>query len=240
MTRRATTAAFAAIVLTAAVLQLRGLGGAFLGDDFSHVNAVYRAAARGELWPWTLSLFARPLENASFAYRPLGFVSYALDWSLHGARAGGWRLTSILLLGANALLAGLLVSKWVGRSHARTASVAAAACAFCFPFAGEIAYWINGRFDLLAAFFSLLYLVTFTPGAPAAARRQVVRLLALAAALTSKESAFPLPLVAAGLVFATAWSDAAGPARLRTAARHTWREMAPTIALVVALSLIHI
>ena len=238
MTRHAATAAFAAIVLAALALQLRGLGGAFLGDDFSHVNAVYRAAARGELWPWTLSLFVRPLENASFAYRPLGFVSYALDWSLHGARAGGWRVSSILLLGVNALLAGLLVARWVGRPHARIAGVAAAACAYCFPFAGEIAYWINGRFDLLAALFSLLYLLTFTPGTPPTARRQTLRLLALVAALTSKESAFPLPVVAAALVFATAWSEAYGAARARDAARITWREMAPTVAVIIAYSLV--
>ena len=238
MTRAGAAAAFAAIVLAALVIQLRGSSGAFLGDDFSHVNAVYRAAARGELWPWTLSLFARPLENASFAYRPLGFVSYAVDWSLYGARAAGWRVTSIVLLGANALLAGLLVSKWADRPHARTAGIVASACAFCFPFAGEIAYWINGRFDLLAALFSLLYLLTFTPGAPASPRRHALRLLALAAALTSKESAFPLPLVAAGCVFATAWSEASGPARMRVAARTTWREMAPTLVLLVVYAIV--
>ena len=238
MTRHAATAAFAAIVLTALTLALRGLNGAFLGDDFSHVNAVYRAAARGELWPWTLSLFVQPLENASFAYRPLGFVSYALDWSLHGAHAGGWRVTSIVLLGVNALLAGLLVAKWVGRPRARMAGIAAAACAYCFPFAGEIAYWINGRFDLLAALFSLLYLLTFTPGVPATAGRHALRLLALVAALTSKESAFPLPVVAAALVFATAWSGEYGPRRTRDAARATLREMAPTVVLVAVYALV--
>ena len=238
MTRSAATAAFAAIVLAALLVQLRGLTGAFLGDDFSHVNAIYRAAARGELWPWTLSLFARPLENASFAYRPLGFVSYALDWSLYGARAGGWRMTSIALLGFNALLAGRLASKWADGPHARAASLAAAACAFCFPFAGEIAYWINGRFDLLAASFSLLYLLTFTPGAPTSARVHVLRVLALAAALTSKESAFPLPFVATGLVFATALHDAAGAARVRAATRVAWREMAPTLVVVLLYAIV--
>jgi len=231
---RVAVAAFAAIVCAALVLQLRGLGGAFLGDDFSHVNAVYRAAARGELWTWTLSLFGRPLENASFAYRPLGFVSYALDWTLHGAHAGGWRVTSIALLGANAVLAGLLVAKWVPRAHARPAGVAAAACAFCYPFAGEIAYWINGRFDLLAALFSLLYLLSFGPASPATPRRHVLRLCALLAALTSKESAFPLPFIGAAVAFAFAWSDAPGPGRARIAARTTWREIAPTVVALAA------
>lgn len=199
---RMACAACAVVAAIALALHVRGGGGSFLGDDFSHVNAVYRAAERGQLWSWTLSLFHRPLGNASYAYRPLGFVSYALDWSAFGASATGWRITSLALLVANAAIAVVIVRRWLPHTPLRlAASLMAGASVLCFPFVGEVSYWLNGRFDLLACLFSLLYLATLTPSRSGRAR-PAWGVACVAAALWSKESALLLPLAAMLIVFA--------------------------------------
>jgi hypothetical protein len=232
---------FALLVCAAAAalsiaLHLRGGGGAFLGDDFSHVNAIYRASQRGELWTWTLSLFHEPLGNASYAYRPLGFVSYALDWTLFGDRATAWRFTSLLVLVANGLVAGLLVREWLPQAASRSVAAAiAASCTLCFPFVGEVSYWLNGRFDLLACLFSLLFLATLPRSGPSSSARHALRLVCLAAGLASKESALLLPLAGTLIVLARTLDEGND---LRTSVRDGVRETAASwIVLLLYLGM---
>src|SRR5271167_3763920 len=144
----------AVAIFAAAVWMLaRGVGGAFLSDDFGHVHAIFNAAKDGELGAWTLQRFYEPLDNGNFAYRPVALATYVGDWILYGANATGWHITNLALYVADGLVAGWLVARWLGQRPAHPlVGGAFAACAFvAFPFAGEIAFWPVGRFDLLAA-----------------------------------------------------------------------------------------
>src|SRR4249920_3338160 len=89
-------AATLAVVLAA---HLRGIGGAFLSDDYAHLGWVHDASERGTLWSWTLSRFYLPLGSGNYAYRPLAFATYVLDWSAYGANATGWHVTNLILHG---------------------------------------------------------------------------------------------------------------------------------------------
>jgi hypothetical protein len=198
--------AFAVVATVGSALQLRGIGGAFLADDFSHLDVISRFADQSRLLSWTVARFYEPLGNGTFAYRPLAFATYALDWAAYRNDAAGWRITSFALFSVNAIAAGFLVARWLkGRSpHAVPAGIIGGCALFSFPFAGEISYWLAGRFDLLACLFTLLFLLALplyrrsTPG------QHLLRIAFLLGALLSKESAIPLPMMGTLLVFACA------------------------------------
>ena len=85
-------------------LHLRALGGDFLSDDFVHAAWIASAQANGELGHWLLRRFYLPLDSGNYAYRPVVFASYALDWVAHGGQAAGWHLTNLLVHLLNAVL----------------------------------------------------------------------------------------------------------------------------------------
>jgi hypothetical protein len=207
----------------------RGAPGAFLSDDFSHLAAIFNADDRGQLWAWTLARFYEPLGSGNFAYRPIAFVTYVGDWLLYGADATGWHLTNLALYAADALIAGWLVRRWVlsRAPHATVAGAVATCVLAAFPFAGEIAFWPVGRFDLLAALFSLLCLASLRAGGdtPATVLTQLWRVTCLLAALLSKESALPLPVMAAIVSFGLGGDGESSRGllvRARIALRATW------------------
>ena len=78
-----------------AIIHLRGIGGDFLSDDFVHAGWIAAASDKGELFKWLVQRLYLPLDSSNFAYRPVVFASYALDWiflvTTHGA---GTRATS--------------------------------------------------------------------------------------------------------------------------------------------------
>ena len=193
-------AAFATIVMLVVVaLHARGWPGGFLSDDFSHLDWIYQADRAHGLGRWVLERFWRPLESGNFAWRPLAFASFALDWRMFGTAAAGWHAESLVLHLANAALIGGLAWNWSpDEPGARAAAAALSSAIFAaFPFAGEVTFWLVGRFDLLAALFALLFLATFRRGGVAAGLlRQSFRVAFLIGALLAKESAMPLPFVA--------------------------------------------
>jgi hypothetical protein len=205
--------AFAAIAVIGMALQLRGIAGGFLGDDFSHLDVISRFADQSSLWSWTLARFYEPLGNGTFAYRPIAFATYALDWLAYRDNAAGWRITSLVLYSINALAAGTLVAQWLkGRSSHRAilGGVVGGCALFAYPFAGEISYWLAGRFDLLAVLFTLLFLLALPLYRRSSPAQHLLRMGFLLCALMSKESAVPLPLTASLLVFACAAADREG------------------------------
>ena len=181
--RRGLLLLLAAALAAVLVAHLRGIGGAFLSDDYAHLGWVHDASERGTLWSWTLSRFWLPLGSGNYAYRPLAFATYALDWIAYGANTTGWHVTNLILHGVNAALAFVVAARWLGARapNATAAGLVAAGVLAAFPFAGEVSFWPVGRFDLLACLFSLLYLSTLpfgarpvppwqTPAAPRVAR----------------------------------------------------------------------
>lgn len=220
----------ALLILVVLALHLRGLGGDFLSDDFSHLGVIARNDEQGRLGAWLVERFLHGLDNGNFAFRPIAFASYALDWRLFGADATGWHATNLALYFANALAGALLVGRWLrGRvERSLVGCLIAAAALVGFPFAGEISFWPVGRFDLLAALFSLLYLHSLPPAARASAANHGWRVLWLLCALLSKESAMPLPLVAS-LVCLCAQPES-GVRNAAARIRFALRETAPTWA----------
>lgn len=218
----------AATVAAVVVLHARGLSGGFLSDDYGLLDLMSRNDREGTLGAWLVARFFGPLGSGNFGYRPLGFVSYAIDWRLFGASPGGWHLTSLLLHLANVALVYRVTSAWIAPAQqSGTAGAFAAALFAAFPFAGEVTFWLAARFDLLAALFCLLYLATLTGGPrPAALPQQLSRIVLLLAALLGKESAMPLPVIAFLIVVALAKGEAAASWRARFT--FAMRDLAPT------------
>lgn len=236
----ATVAALALAAATALALHVAYLPGGFLSDDLAHAYLISGEDARGRLGAWVLARFVEPLGNQSFAYRPLAFASYALDWSLWRTYAPGWRATSVALYAAAAMAAYAVVRRWLAGHvpHPRVAALTGACLLLAYPFAGEVSYWLVGRFDLLAALFALLFLAALPLDRPSTATEHALRVLFLACALASRESAVPLPAVATMLVFSVAWVAAPPAARMAHALRATVRETAPAwLLLAVYLAL---
>jgi len=149
------------VIVAVAALNLRGLPGSWLGDDFSNFNIIALTDREGRLAEWLLGTFVRPLGNGNYTYRPILFLSHALEWRMWGAKAIGSHVANLALHIVNSLLVGLLANRWASRRPA-TAGIVAGAVFAAYPFAGEVTFWITGRADLLATLFGLLFLLTLT------------------------------------------------------------------------------
>jgi hypothetical protein len=188
----------AVAVATTVVLHVRGFAGAFLSDDFGYLHVIAHTDRELHLARWALARFIEPLGSGNFAYRPIAVLTWTIDWRVFGAWAAGWRMHSLALHLASAALVYWIVSRWIfGRMRLHGAAMVPAALFAAFPFAGEATFWAASRADVLAAFFSLLFLVTLDGGPRVAGiYRQAVRVALVCAALLSKESALPLAAVA--------------------------------------------
>jgi len=196
-----------AVIVAVLAMNLRGLPGSMLGDDFSHFNVIAQTDRQGQLAEWLLGNFVRPLGNGNFAYRPILFLSYALDWRLWGANPVWSHLTNLALHVVNSLLVGYLAHRWASR-RPTTAGIVAGAVFAAYPFAGEVTFWIAGRADLLAALFGVLFLLTLRgPPGRRLAVAQTLRIVLLFLALLSKESAIPLPLIGTVLLVTQRWAE---------------------------------
>ncbi|MEO5925795.1 MAG: hypothetical protein ABIR70_18395 [Bryobacteraceae bacterium] len=157
----------------------------FLSDDFILIKQA-RDFSMSTLGP----LFTTAGGDGFF--RPLGYLSFDLN-ALVSDDPRWWHLSALLLHAANAVLVAMLGAR-LGASR----SVALLAGAL-FALHGthlEAAVWIAGRFDLLAALFTLATLLLF-------GRSTAAALVCALAALWSKEAAFVLP----ALVTLLAWHE---------------------------------
>ena len=124
-------------------------------------------------------------------YRPVAFLSLALDWELWADRAAGYHLTSLALHALNALLVLALARRMMGVWPA----LAASALFAVHPSHHEAVYWVSARFDLLAASCFLAGLLALRlPGLGG----DLAVSGAFLAAILSKESAIAFPVVAIG------------------------------------------
>jgi len=192
---RSRTAMLLALGVAAiSVLALRrGLAIYFLSDDF----AVVKIGSQ-----WTAAIFRYTITHGGGDgfFRPLGFVSMALDARLGGFHPVYWHASSLAIHTANAMLV-LFMARRLGAS-----TLAAGFAGALFAVHGinpEAVVWIAGRFDLLATFFLLAGLLFFTMSSKqdsVAYTRHAPALMCFALAALSKESAFIFPLLVAGWV----------------------------------------
>ena len=150
-------------------------------------------------------------------YRPVAFVSHALDWTLWGAEPFGFHLTNVLLHTGSTLLVWALGRRLLGGA----APVVAALLFALHPASHEAVYWIAARFDLLATFFTLLALWCLS-GRTMGSR--IAGWAAFGVALLSKESAISL------LIIAPAWDVVVERSDWRTTARR----LAPLLLVAAA------
>jgi hypothetical protein len=155
MSGRTRDAALAvALGLLAFAVYLPALRLEFTADDFLILdNLEELGGLRGAAAYFEVNFYAH--------YRPLVFLSYAIDAAVWGVDAAGFHLTNVALHAANAMLVYALA-----RRVAEPAVAGAAALVFAFhPTNYEGVFWISGRFDLLATTWILAALVfLWTPG----------------------------------------------------------------------------
>ena len=128
-------------------------------------------------------------------FRPLPLFIWKVIYPVGGAAA--LHLLNVILHGLNAWMTGLL-SRRLGHST-QVAALVMATFVF-FPAAVEPIAWNSGIFDLAAVFFGLLFILGASATSSAAQR---LGLVALVAALLSKETAIVLPLIAMAFAWRT-------------------------------------
>jgi len=169
-----------AILLAYLPAVVAGLG--FVSDDFMILQRLRDAGGlRGGV-----AFFGQSYYDY---YRPVGFVSFAADWTLWGDWPAAYHATSVLLHLVNVLLVFLLARRLLSIE----ASVVAAAVFGLHVANQEAVFWVAARFDLLATAGALGTLLLI--GSRQRRRHAAAALLYLAA-LLSKESVVALPVAA--------------------------------------------
>jgi hypothetical protein len=120
-------------------------------------------------------------------YRPLTFLSHALDWQIWRTDPAGFHLTNVLLHAVNAVLVFVLGRRLDGSVTGLVAGLLFA----LHPASHEAVYWISARFDLLATCLTLAAFVLVC-GPP---RGYLFGLFVFGLALLAKESALALPVM---------------------------------------------
>lgn len=123
-------------------------------------------------------------------YRPVTFLSHALDWEFWRLNPRGYHITNVLLHAGNAVLVFVLGRRLMAPMWAGVGAVLFALHASHH----EPVFWIAGRFDLMATWWTLLGLVAL---GRAGWFNYAAGLACFALGLLSKESALALPLMAA-------------------------------------------
>src|SRR5574341_285449 len=141
-----------AVGLVAAVLAIyaqTGSHGFVSYDDPGYVadNQAIRDGLTGEnLW-WAFTTFE------SYNWHPLTWVSYLVDYELHGLSPGGYHLTNVALHAANTLLVFVILRRLTGDVWS---GALVAALFGVHPLHVESVAWISERKDVLSASFWLL------------------------------------------------------------------------------------
>ncbi len=164
------------LTIAAALAYARTLNFPFLADDYDHIPHAIHATPT-----YLAALFTQPATDRFF--RPMGFIAYAAEARIAGFSRAGWHTLSILLHVAVSLLVFAFARR---RNFSPPIALADALLFLLHGSRPEAVTWISAQFDLWAAFFFLIALLTY---------ESPWSLVALLAALLSKESAYVYPLI---------------------------------------------
>ena len=181
-------AGIAIAVITVAAF-VRALPIYFLSDDFIIVKTASAATAAD-----LRGAFTRPGGDGFF--RPIGFVSLALESKWAAFSPVLWHISGLALHITNSVLVWIFALR-MGAS--RTAACFAGALFALHGTGPGSVVWIAARFDLVATFFVLAGLLLFVESCrragPLRYSLQATALLCMLAALLSKESAYIFPVL---------------------------------------------
>jgi hypothetical protein len=178
--------AFLVLATTAAFLP--NLGSPFVYDDYGHIAQMSHTG-----WRSLADGFRQFPSRHGLFFRPVGFISYWLDYQWARGHAVRWHLWSLAAHSANTCLVYLLVARLGVR---RAAAVLAALLFALHGSRAETVSWSDARFDLLATFFALCALLSALDYCRTGHRLFYLPLVVGAAlAVYTKESAFCLPLL---------------------------------------------
>lgn len=170
----------AALIAIVALAFCRYLAFPLLADDYVHIGY-----ARDFSWHALTGLFTVPAGDHFF--RPLGYISYALDAPWAGLSPTAWRMSNLLFHTVNTLLVYALCRKLeLGKAGAFFGALLFGIHAS----RPEAVTWVAARFDLLAVLFGLLCLLCIL------SRWRAAAVLAMLLAAMSKESAYVIPVLA--------------------------------------------
>lgn len=172
----------------------RSLSAPFLFDDYTHL-----AMVRTETWSAMVarSLLTHP-QGGDYFFRPLGYLSYWLDYRWAGENAALWHGWNVVIHTINSLLVYVLCRTLLPRP---ISALVAALLFGVYAAHVEVVSWMAARFDLLAFLFSVTALIALRLHILAKKRAWLIAMAASCAlALLSKEAAFCLPLMAICLI----------------------------------------
>ena len=161
------------------------LGVGFLGDDFMILHRLRGIEHAGDVGRFFRGEFFE-------YYRPLGFVTHAIDWSIAGQNARQFHVTNLLIHIVNTILVLLIGWKLSPRP---LAGLLAAALFALHASNNEAVVWMSARFDLLATCFALAALYWMMRGGISV---QFAAVISFFFALLCKEAAVAMPIAAAG------------------------------------------
>jgi hypothetical protein len=189
-----------ALLICVSLLHLPGLLNPFFIDDYvyletvkdltiSRVGEIFTTSTMGEeasgVW-WT------PAGALPF-YRPIGEMTFALDWAIWGLRPAGYHLTNLLLHTLCVYLVWRLARRLFGPG---VVPVAVALVFGLHPVHHEAVAWISGRFDLLVCATvtaSTLAYLRWRSGGPQSGRWLGLALGGFVVGLGCKETGLILP-----------------------------------------------
>ena len=201
--RRVSWLPLAVIAVLAAVAAgyANSLFGGFVFDDVGEIAA--NPAIR-TLWPPTVPMFG----GRQLAARPLPYLSFALDYSLWGARPFGYHLTNLVLHACGGLLLLDVVRRLLAspplpvqvRRNALPAATATAAIWSAHPLTTQAVTYVYQRIEMLAAVLMLATLAAAIRGFGLEDDRPrrgwlALSLAASCLAMLSKETAVVLPVL---------------------------------------------
>jgi hypothetical protein len=191
--------------------QFRSLRVTTLSDDAGLFYYFFRAVERGNLLGEAFAKFSAPIAQGGTIWRPLAWLTFAVDAALWGFNTTMWRLTNLGLYIAIAVGIAALV-----RRLGLTTRVAcfAAGLWLLLPWSVETTVWIVGRYDLLATL-GLVVSLWAILGSRGSDRALLVALIAYGLSLMSKESAMSfLPFIALALLIRPQSSNQSWKSRL--------------------------
>jgi hypothetical protein len=235
---RATLLQLLALALIVLLAYWPGLSGSFLFDDFS--NIVHKKAVHAE------SISMESMATAAEAYkgslsRPIPTISFAIDHAVWGLKPWGFKLTSLLVHLANALLVYALVRRLLPLSDARAPWGSGAAFSIALiwaihPLQVSTVHYIVQRMEMLSLTFVLLALLAYLAGRLRQARGErgwpwlLASALLVVLGLMCKETALLFPAFTLALELTVLGFRAERPA---TAKAWRWAYAASTAAAVL-------